>query len=329
MKLAVAGLKEDDIAALDGDWAEFTPAQRAAFTLARKLTYEPYRITDADMDELRRHFTELQILEMVLSVAGNNALNRWKEGVGVPQSKDLSGFLRKTENASAVDGLLPTRSFLTPTAEKYQHAVSKVAVLSVPEQGDGAPYRGPLLEDRADVEKSLALARTRTPRLPLVAEGRARELLSKDWPQGPLPQWVRLLANFPKDGKSRILSLRAAEEKGDLRPLLKAEVSWIIARQDRAGYALGEAKQRLEQLGRSAEQSRELDGDWACFTPAERALFTVARKLAASPIVLTDEDVAQAVKLAGPREVVQLISYTTNRTSFARITEAAGLQVGK
>jgi hypothetical protein len=45
--------------------------------------------------------------------------------------------------------------------------------------------------------------------------------------------------------------------------------------------------------------------------------------------VLTDEDVANAVKLAGPRDVVQLISYTTSRASFDRITEAAGLQIEK
>jgi hypothetical protein len=29
----IAGLKEDEIAALDGDWSEFTPAQRSAFRL--------------------------------------------------------------------------------------------------------------------------------------------------------------------------------------------------------------------------------------------------------------------------------------------------------
>ena len=33
------------------------------------------------------------------------------------------------------------------------------------------------------------------------------------------------------------------------------------------------------------------------------------------------------MKLAGPRDVVQLVSYTTNRASFDRITEAAGLQI--
>jgi hypothetical protein len=73
----------------------------------------------------------------------------------------------------------------------------------------------------------------------------------------------------------------------------------------------------------------KLDGDWADFTEAERALFAAARKLAASPIVLTDEDVAKAVKLAGPRDVVQLINYTTNRASFDRVTEAAGLRLEK
>jgi hypothetical protein len=41
--------------------------------------------------------------------------------------------------------------------------------------------------------------------------------------------------------------------------------------------------------------------------------------------VLTDQDVAEAVKANGPREVVQLISYVTGRAYFNRITEAAGL----
>src|SRR5262249_167993 len=112
-------------------------------------------------------------------------------------------------------------------------------------------------------------------------------------------------------------------------PLLKAQVGWIVARQDRAWYAVGQAKERLHQLGWSDDQIYRLDGDWAEFSPTERALFTVARRLAASPMVLTDEDVAQAVKRAGAGAVVQLISYTTNRASFDRFTEAAGLQVGR
>jgi hypothetical protein len=198
----------------------------------------------------------------------------------------------------------------------------------------GAPSRRtvcarPALESRAAVEVALAACRERVPRLPLVDESKARALLSEDWPPGPLPQWVRLLANFPVHGKGRIASQRQAEEKGDLRPLLKAQVSWIIARQDRAWYALGEAQRRLRALGQSDDQIYKLDGSWEDFTPAERALFRVARQLAASPIVLTDAEVAEALKLTGPREVVQLISYVTARASFDRITEAAGLQFEK
>src|SRR5207248_9087407 len=94
MKLAVAGLKEEEIAALDGDWSEFTPAQRAAFAFARKITVEPHRFSDADVNELRKHYTDLQILEMILSTAGNNAINRWKEGAGIPQSAGGGGFGR-------------------------------------------------------------------------------------------------------------------------------------------------------------------------------------------------------------------------------------------
>ncbi len=329
VKLTAAGLKEEQLAALDCAWSEFTPAQQAAFALARKLTYEPHCLTDADLDQVRKYYTSLQILEMIISVAGNNSMNRWTEGLGIPQSKDLSGFGRRGQQPLDPERPEPGKTFLTPTPEKYKNQVTRVAPF-VEGNGEG-PTRNtvcvrPALETRADVEQALEACRKRTPRLPLVDEATAKAMLPEDWPAGPLPQWVRLLANFPTAGKSRIVSFRAADEKGDLKPLLKAQLSWIIARQDRAWYAVAEARQRLKHQGWSDAQIFKLDGDWADFPPAERALFAVARKLAASPIVLTDDDVARALKLTGPREVVQVITYTTHRASFDRITEAAGLQ---
>lgn len=321
-KLLRAGQTEDQIAALDGDWAEFTDAQKTAFAFARKITYEPHTLTDADVAGLKKHYKDAQILEMVLSIAGNNAINRWKEGTGVPQSE--GGFGRGGEAATK-------HTYLTPTADKNKTTVSKVAPL-VYDEATGKPTtktisKRPALEPWADVEKALAAASKRAPRLPLVEEAKARELLPADHPKGPLPQWVRLLATFPGMGKGRIQSQVSSEDKGDLKPLLKAQVSWIIARQDRAWYATGESKRRLVALGQTPEQIAQLDGDWTGASETDRALFTVARKLAASPVVLTDDDVAKAVKLAGPRDVVQLISYVTTRASFDRITEAAGLAV--
>ncbi|HEV3339178.1 MAG TPA: carboxymuconolactone decarboxylase family protein, partial [Pirellulales bacterium] len=338
-KLLAAGMTEDEIAALDGDWLPFSPAERAAFSLAHKLTFEPHQIADADIDRLRPYYSDLQILEMVVSVSGNNAINRWKEGVGVPQSKNGGSFGRREAAGAAAEAPATDHSYLTPTSEPFRNLVTKVAPLVY---DDAAPTRltvcrRPALELRDQVEESLASARQRKPRLPLVDAAKAGELLDGQAPSEAasgrrLPQWERLLANFPTAGKAMALAWRAADqgmaaERGDLTPLLKGQVSWIIARQDRAWYAAAEAKSRLRDLGWSDEQVYSLDGDRQKFSPAERALFNVAQKLAATPVVLTDADVSQALDLAGPRQVVQLISYVTQRASFDRITEAAGLTV--
>ena len=335
-KLLGAGMTEDEIAALDGDWSEHTPAQRAAYAFARKFTYEPHLLNDADIDGLRKHYTDKQILEMILSMAGNNSINRWKEGAGIPQSAGGGNFGRRPgADAPATPPVAVERpahqTYLTPTSEKFQKTITKVAPVTIDSKTGQATRmtasNRPSLESKAEVEKLLATARQRTPRLPLADEEKAKEFVPEGFPQGPLPQWVRLLANFPNSAKGRITSIRSAEERNDLKPLLKAQISWIIARQDRAWYAVGQAKQRLRDLGWSDEQIYSLDGDWSGFTAAERSLFTLARKLAAAPVVLTDADVAEAVKQAGPRDVVQTISYTTNRASFDRITESAGLRV--
>lgn len=335
-KLLGAGMTEDEIAALDGDWSQHTPAQRMAYAFARKFTFEPHLMNDADIDGLRMFYTDKQILEMILSMAGNNSINRWKEGAGIPQSAGGGNFGRRPGTAATAELPRPAptaHSYLTPTSEKFQQMVTKVAPVTVdPQTGQVSRLTisvRPALESRGDVEKALQLARQRQPRLPLVDESKTRELLPEGFPDGPLPQWVRLLANFPNSATGRISSIRSAEDRNDLKPLLKAQLSWIIARQDRAWYAVAQAGQRLKDQGWTDDQIYSLDGDCSNFTAAERSLFVLARKLAASPVVLTDADVAEAVKQVGPRQVVQTISYTTNRASFDRITESAGLTVEK
>lgn len=330
-KLAAAGLTEEQIAALDFDWAVYTPAQQAAFAYARKITYEPHKIGDADIAALKKHYTDPQILEMTLSVAGNNSINRWKEGVGVPQSSGNN--FRRRENDAAPAERPAAESFVSPTPEKYEKSVSKVAPLQIDEKSNSptrlAVCTRPALESRAAVDESLEACRQRTPRLPLSSDGEARAVVADAWPEGPLPNWLRLLAVFPSEARRMSQSVKSAEEKGDLKPLLKAQVSWIIARQDRAWYATGLAQKRLRELGQTDDQIYSLDGDWKGFSPAERSLFTVARKLAATPVVLTDDDVNEALQQTSPRDVVQLVSYVTTRASFDRVTEAAGLPLDR
>lgn len=330
-KLSAAGMLEEEIAALDSDWSRFPADEQAAFAYARKLTYEPNQLGDADIAALRKHYTDLQILEMTMSVAWNNAINRWKEGSGVPQSHDGSSFFRRVGDLPA-DRPVPDKTFLTPTPAAFTTVVTKVAPLEIDLKTGQPTRRGinarPMLESRAEVEAALDAARKRTPRLPVLSEEAARSALGDLAPQGPLPAWLRLMANFPREAAGRIPSLYAiTEDRGDLSPLLKAQVSWIIARQDRAWYATGLVKARLQELRQTDSQIYALDGKWDQFTPADRALFRFARQLAATPIALTDDDVAEALEQTGPRQVVQLINFVTSRAYFDRVTEAAGLAI--
>ena len=340
-KLLGAGMTEDEIAALDGDWSEHTPAQRTAYTFARKFTYQPHLLNDADIDGLRKFYTDKQILEMILSMAGNNSINRWKEGAGIPQSagggnfgnRRAGGEAATAATEKAAPAVETKQTYLTPTSPKFQGLISKVAPVTM-DPATGKPTRmtvanRPALESRGEVEKGLAAARSRTPRLPLADEAAMKEVLPEGFSDAVIPQWMRLLATFPNSAKGRISSIRSAEERGDLTPLMKAQIAWVIARQDRAWYATGLALQSMKALGLSDDQVYKLDGDWSEFTPKERSLFTLARKLATTPVILTDADVAEAVKQAGPRDVVQTITYTTNRASYDRITESAGLRLEK
>ena len=60
MLLAVAGMKPEEVAAmtrcLASDWSAFPPEQRAAFAFTQKQAKEPTTITDADIQELERHY---------------------------------------------------------------------------------------------------------------------------------------------------------------------------------------------------------------------------------------------------------------------------------
>ncbi len=347
-KLLAAGMSEDQIAALDSEWSLFPAREQAAFAYSRKLTYTPHWLSDADFAALAPHFTPLEILEMTLSIAGNNAINRWKEGAGVPQSSDGGNFGRTGPNPANTPRVTEHHSYLTPTSSKYAAQLSRVApIANDPRTGTPttrALFRRDPPETRAVVEEALRAAVTRKSRLPLADESAARGVLPPEWKgdvallpgqptgqrsappselvSGPLPGWIRLLASFPRSAPSRILAVRMLESEGDLPAALKAKTAWIVARQDRAWYAAGEARAALCRQGLTDDAIFSLDDN---ATPVERSLFRVARKLAASPVVLTDADVADAVKLAGPRIVTQFIQYVTHRASFQRVTEAAHL----
>ncbi len=57
----------------------FSPAERAAIRLALKAGRQPNEACEADFDELKKHYDEGQIVEIVAAIALFGYLNRWND----------------------------------------------------------------------------------------------------------------------------------------------------------------------------------------------------------------------------------------------------------
>lgn len=344
-KLLAAGMNEDEIAALDSDWELFPENEQAAFALAKRLTLQPHLISDEDINTCRKFYSDEQIIEMIGSIAGNNAINRWKEGAGIPQSSNGGNFGApppasadtKPNQPIALAGA-ENHSYLTATSDKYAKRTTKVAVVDAGDvslvQSSPTQFKRPPLETGDALTARLNAVSQRKSRLPLVSEETAREVLGDVLNGQPVQQWHRLLANFPIAGKRLATGFATSKQSDALPAVVQLKIDWVIARQDRAWYAAALALQQMKAAGVSQKDIDALDNDIKLSelnvdkpsdTDREKALILLAKNLAASPIVLTDRQTEVAVKIAGPRAVTQAINYAAYRAAFDRITEAAGL----
>lgn len=87
-----AGFTPDDWRALkDRDFAKFSDEEKAALLYAEKLTREPWQATGDDIAELKRHFSDAQIVDLHLLVGEINLTNRFTDPLGleleIPEQK--------------------------------------------------------------------------------------------------------------------------------------------------------------------------------------------------------------------------------------------------
>jgi uncharacterized peroxidase-related enzyme len=73
----------------------FTPAERAALELARAAGECPPSVTDAHFSELRNHYSENAIIEIVSVIALLGWLNRWNVTLATPLEAEAAAFARR------------------------------------------------------------------------------------------------------------------------------------------------------------------------------------------------------------------------------------------
>jgi alkylhydroperoxidase family enzyme len=72
------GLSDDEIAALvRGDFGKFSAAEQALLHMADALVGAPVDVSDELYAELRRHFSEDQLIELAADAAQENFRARW------------------------------------------------------------------------------------------------------------------------------------------------------------------------------------------------------------------------------------------------------------
>lgn len=308
-KLASAGLSDDEIATLDGNWDRFNPAHQAAFAFTKKLSFAPHELTDADIDALREHYSEDRILQIIQSIAGFNAMNRWTGPIRIPQEE--------------------RHVFLKPTSSAYLDVISRVAPASSTDARKGfVPPRArslPPLESRDRVKAALEAARHREPRLSLASPEAARVTLSEVIGDREPTNWMRLYASPGQAGAGRVATQISTEQNGSLDPRLKAIIFYTAARHDRAWYALGHAIDRLKALGFSEDEIFALDDPSSISSPIDREIVTFARTIAVDPSLVSDEDFLRLRDLLDDKKVAEAVYQTSQAAAFNRVTEAAGL----
>jgi alkylhydroperoxidase family enzyme len=73
----------------------FTPAERAALALAAAAGSCPPRVADAHFTELKKHYSEDAIVEIVAVIALLGWLNRWNITLATPIEREALAFAVK------------------------------------------------------------------------------------------------------------------------------------------------------------------------------------------------------------------------------------------
>jgi alkylhydroperoxidase family enzyme len=247
------------------------------------------------VDALRAFYSDAQIVEITHVVANYNSVNRWTDGLGLPQETE-----RVFDDPQSVIAV-GTQSLVAPAGE-------------VPR---------PPLCDVEEARAALAEARLRRPRAELPDELPAALGEFIELPR----HWLQMISYFPTLAQTQATAARSIANDGTLPLSLKAEAAWLTARHNRAWYALDHACKQLRGIGWTDDEIFQLDDPATCpkLNDAERGALELVRKLTVAPQFITDADIE---RLQGPwsdQQIAELVFVTCAANQFDRFTEALGL----
>jgi alkylhydroperoxidase family enzyme len=324
--------------ALDTDWMAFGEPQREAFALTRKLTLTPQLIGDGDIDALKRHFTDDQVLTILYLVGRYNATNRWTDATGIPQEgyRDFSSALsadalnRPSKVASAV--AMPRRHAESFEAWEGRLADAKRRVARLKPTREVSAKAEPMEVAGAEpMEVAGAEPMEVAGAEPMEVAGAEPIEVAKAEPMEATHE--RLLAAIPQAGPTAVRQARDAMGKGKLDSRLKEKIAFLAAFEDEAWYMQSLVLGRLGAAGVTRKQAYDLAaGDLKSVAEradpverAERAALRFARKLTVDPVQVVDGDIESLGEHYSPYQIAEIIHVVATSAMLDRFTESVGL----
>jgi alkylhydroperoxidase family enzyme len=304
LKLRRVGMTEDQIAALDSRWDLFPAKEQAAVKATRKLTVTPHLFNEGDIAELKSHFSDEEIIDVLYTIARYNAVNRWTSSTGIPQDQSFGG-----EAHSTLD---------TPTSAEFAESVSKVIPNDVSMRAEW--------ESPEEAKAAIDSARSREAAVQLPPIELARRVLEKDTPGVNPPAWFQAISKIPvclDAWAQRQAMVREGRTARDLR----IRIAWISARENRAWYSAGHAQARWIANGGDSAVLDSFAQLEATASPADAEALRFARKLTSSPHTIEDADVARLKEHFSDHEVAEVIQLVCDANAFDRITESLRLKL--
>jgi alkylhydroperoxidase family enzyme len=285
-KLKSVGVAETTLLSLDTDWTSFPAKEQAAFQFTRQLTIAPYSISAEDIDRLRVHFSDAQILDLTFMVGRYNSTNRWTDSLGIPQEEE--------------------RVFDSELEKSMLNQPSTVAISGFPDR-----IR---ISDQESWNAEFRKQAVRKPRLTFAGVPNDRERLLHE----------SLLLKITAAGEAYVEQLRQARIVGKLPVRLQDKIAYVAAREDHAWYMQNISRQRLLAAGLSDDSIFGL-GSNELSSSADDIALRFAKRLTTQPQSMTDADIDLLLAHFSPDQAAEIVYHIGVAAILDRVTEVAQL----
>lgn len=296
---------------------QWPTSEADAYSFVRMLTTEASAIPDSLFDTLRQKFGDRQVAAMILLAAYGNFQDRLCLGLQIPL--EAHGPVPPIQVKFAEQALQRT-AILPPNNGQAVYVNSGQALNSPDKQWTSVSYE--------ELQSRLERQRERKPRLPIPSWDKVKLQLPAEMASQPTKiRWSLVTYGYaPELAIPWTTMTRTHWAELPSARILEESLFWVQTRAVNCNYCMGHCEMLLQLAGLDesavAKRTRMLaETDWGAFPSSEQVAYAYARKLSATPQLLTSQDYATLEKEFGPKQAMSIYVWLCRGLYMTRISD--------